>query len=114
MFRPGPVLFVDCTAQYAMPLPLTIHFFSSGVADEPDYASCEASIGRLDMDISQLKDNLVNIFTFLSSKTTWLIASMRAKFGTVVRAVEMGWEIVDYFQVTFTITFNCYDTIACV
>ncbi len=32
----------------------------SGVADEPDYASCEATIGRLDMDVAQLKDNLVS------------------------------------------------------
>lgn len=32
-----------------------------GMANEPDYAYCEATIGRLDMDIVELKDNL-NIF----------------------------------------------------
>ena len=29
-----------------------------GIAEEPDYGFCEASIGRLDMDILQLEGNL--------------------------------------------------------
>ena len=31
---------------------------SLGYAEEPDYGFCESSIGRLDMDIDKLEDNL--------------------------------------------------------
>lgn len=37
-----------------------------GVADEPDYASCEVTIGRLDMDDEHIKENLEVLLTALN------------------------------------------------
>ena len=39
-----------------------------GYADEPDYGFCEATIGRLDMDIDKLKDNLVVLLQTLNEQ----------------------------------------------